>query len=146
MAQVFDSNGNSRKVKNLGWIIRNHAQINYFTVQPTGGDSFQLSATLKNGGWFTSKYESFTVSLQLFWFRSIFEGLEVRFYDCSPSKMNRRVSRKFPNWQVFHISDTLISCYTIGYFANQWEDRRGVQHSDYAFCYCGPDRVAQLTS
>lgn len=147
MATVTTASGVKRTVKNLGWLFKHYGEIAHFEVRSLGPElgGFDLRAVMADGSTYQTEYQSFTVACELFWFRSIFDGLEVRFYGCSPTCFNRRPSRNLPTWQRYiPMSDDLTQCYQIAYCANQYQNRRGEWLSDYTFSYLGPERVTAL--
>lgn len=72
--------GAIRKVKNLGWLLRNYGEVaSLEVVNGSDGNEAMLIAHLRDGGYYVTDYASRAV-LSRWLNRSIFHGLTLHWY------------------------------------------------------------------
>lgn len=133
--------GQKRTVKNLGYLFRNYADIQEFHVigNPTNSaNDFTLRVRFRDGRVYETFFASWQVALERFWFRSIFDGIPVYFWDCIPVGSTNRYGKG--SLRTFGEPGSVANPtqkWIIGYFANQKPETRYSTGSDYALSFCG---------
>lgn len=79
MATIFLSNGKTRKVKNLGWLIRNASRISVIHIDPHPSEETGcvLTAHINNGDKYATDWASKTVCWDWLRFRRVLKGIRV---------------------------------------------------------------------
>lgn len=141
--------GQKRTVKNLGYLFRNWGQIQEFHVigndARKSGPEFTLRVLFKDGRAYETEFASWQVALDRFWFRSIFEGIPVYFWDCIvKGSTNRFGSGHLERYTLNETVCTPTQVWRIAYIANQKPETRHSTGADYALTFVGKNDRNQI--